>query len=357
MIKTGQQLSTEALKELNKFQKGERKLLKTGRKYIDSHLGGILPRSGILIGAKSGGGKTVEYQRVVKGILENQQDVVILNFMLEMSFLDMTIRDIHALTKKKKSKIISETLSEEEKEIVRLYHEGMKDGRQFYVQDDVSADDFYSIAREFCLQHKDKEYCVIGLDHLILIGGDQALSKMAKYTNKLRKEFPNFYFIYLSQLNRSDHGTAGERNNSMVPTTSLVYGSSEMEFLVSLVVIISNPFKQGVIEYMKFKPERYEEYKEFYSDVDGKGFTSFNTAGNLFFHVCKIRESDNIYDNLYIERMSLSDEEYNKMKQDAEKDKPVSTIQTFDMPVFTSASSSAINGLSWNKGEDDDTPF
>lgn len=356
MIKTGAELSKEALQELNKFQKGDRKLLKTGRKYIDSHLGGILPRSGVLIGAKSGNGKTVEYQRVMKGILENQQDVVILNFMLEMSFLDMTIRDIHVLTKKKKSKIISETLTDEEKEIVRQYHEGMKDGRQFYVQEDVTADEFYNITREFCLQNKDKQYCVVGLDHLILVGGDNALSKMARYTNKLRKEFPNFYFIYLSQLNRSDYGTTAERSNSMVPTTSLVYGSSEMEFLVSLVVIISNPFKQGVLEYMKFKPERYEEYSKFYSDVDTKGFVSFNTIGNMFYHVCKIRESDNIYDNLYVEQMELNEQEFLKMKQEAEKEKP-SIPSSFDMPVFT-PTSSAITKTSWGKSESgDNVPF
>lgn len=351
MVKTGGELSTEALKELNKFQKGERKLLKTGRDYIDNHLGGILPRSGILIGAKSGGGKTVEYQRIIKGILENQEDVVVLNFMLEMSFLDMTIRDVHTLTKKKKSKIITETLTDEEKEVVKLYHESMKDGRQFYVQDDISADSFYDLVREFCLEHKDKQYCVIGLDHLILVGGENALSKMAKYTNKLRKEFPNFYFIYLSQLNRSDYGTTAERSNSMIPTTSLVYGSSEMEFLVSLVVIMSNPFKQGVTEYMKFKPERYEEYSKFYSEIDSKGFVSFNTLGNMFYHVCKIRESDNMYDNLYVERMELNEQEFSKMKQDVQK-----VENKIGIPVFqTSSSQSVLHTLQW--GKDEDEPF
>lgn len=355
MIKTGKELSIEALKELNKFQRGERKLLKTGREYIDNHLGGILPRSGILIGAKSGGGKTVEYQRIMKGILENQQDVAILNFMLEMSFLDMTIRDIHTLTKKKKSKIISEGLTEEEKEIVKLYHEGMKDGRQFYVQDDISSNDFYQLTREFCLQHKDKQYCVVGLDHLILVHGDDALSKMVKYTNKLRKEFPNFYFVYLSQLNRNDYGTSGERSNAMIPTTSLVYGSSEMEFLVSLVVIISNPFKQGILEYMKFKPERYEEYSKFYSDVDSKGFTSFNTLGNMFYHVCKIRESDNIYDNLYVEQMDLNEQELLKMKQDTQKPEDNFKAPSFETPVFN-GTNNAINNLSWGKGGED-MPF
>lgn len=354
MIKSGEELSELALKELNKFQIGKRKLLKTGRKYIDNHLGGILPRSGVLCGTKSGGGKTVEYQKIMKGILENQQDVVILNFMLEMSFLDMTIRDIHTLTKKKKSKIISETLTDEEKEIVKLHHEGMKDGRQFYVQDDVTADDFYTLTREFCLKHQDKQYCVVGLDHLILVGGDNALSKMAKYTNKLRKEFSNFYFIYLSQLNRSDYGTTAERSNSMIPTTSLVYGSSEMEFLVSLVVIISNPFKQGVLAYMKFKPERYEEYKEFYTETDSKGFTSFDTIGNMFFHVCKVRESDDPYDNLYIERMDLPKEQLDKMKQSVEEIKSSPVVSA---PVFNSSATPVFNPLNGFKGTDfDDNP-
>lgn len=354
VIKTGEELSKEALKELKKFQTGERRLLKTGRPYIDSHLGGVLPKSGVLLGAKSGVGKTVEYQKIMKGILDSQKNAVILNFMLEMSFLDLTVRDIHTLTRKKKSKILTEEFAEEEREIVRNYHGGMKDGRQFFVQEDVTADDFYQLTREFCIAHKDKDFCVIGLDHLILVGGDDALRKMARYTNKLRKEFHNFYFIYLSQLNRSDQGTVGERSNLMIPTTSLIYGSSEMEFLVSIVAFITNPFKQGVMEYMKFKPERYEEMREFYSDVDQKGFVSFNTLGNIFFHVCKVRESDNSYDNLYIEKMEVSEEEITKMKQSIVSEKK-EEFSVMDIPTFPIVD--AITNSSWGELSKDDVPF
>ena len=57
-IKRAGQLATEAFTYLNKIQKGEKQLLKTGDEAIDCHITGLLPSDCILYAANSGIGKT-----------------------------------------------------------------------------------------------------------------------------------------------------------------------------------------------------------------------------------------------------------------------------------------------------------
>ena len=325
-IKTAENLSTEAFEQLNKLQTGEHKLIKTGRPYIDKHLKGMLPSSVVLLGAPSGTGKTLESQRIMKGILstevnEQADEYVSLEFMLEMKFLDLILRDANSMLDKKKSDILSKPFTESEREVMREYYEGLKDGRRFIVDETVDTEEFLEISRNFCKKNKNKKGIIILIDHLLLVtsaNGEDPLKKIAEYTNVLRKEFENVYFLYLSQLNRDSYSEIKDKSNAMVPNVTNIYGSSHFEFLSAYAIIMFNPFKLGVEHYMKVKQDRYPEFSEYLCEVDSKGKASFKTLGNMFYHLVKIRESDVIYDNLYIERMKLSEEQLSKMSMDME---------------------------------------
>jgi hypothetical protein len=337
-IKTASELSSEAFRQLNRIQTGKQKMLLTGRPYLDNHLGGILPSSVILLGAPSGIGKTFESQRIMKGIMSTDvnrdaDDYVSLEFMLEMKFLDLILRDANSKLGKKKSDILAETFTEQEKAVMKEYHETLKDGRRFIVDESVDSKEFLEICRNFCQSNKDKKGIIILLDHLLLVTGaekgEDPLKKVSEYTNILRKEFDNVYFLFLSQLNRESYSDIKEKSNNMVPNVTHIYGSSHFEFLSSFAVIMFNPFKLGVDQYMKVKRDRYPDLEEFATGPDHNGKVHFNTLGNMFYHLVKIRESDEIYNNLYIERMNLSDEQLSSMKMDSEvKDDNESVVST-----------------------------
>lgn len=333
-------LAKEAFKDLKQFQIGEKKLVKTRRDYIDCHIGGLKPSDLVLIGAKSGVGKTYELMKILKGILDSEinplaTNFVSLEFTLEMKFLDLILRDTHGITNKSKKDILTQEFTEEEKKLVEEYYNSLKDGRRFIVQETVTAKEWFDICDEFCKDNADKSAIIISIDHLVLIlgeGNSNPLVDVSTYTNILRKRYANVYFIYLTQFNRT--GEIKEKSNIMIPKASEVYGSSHFEFLSAYIVALSNPFKSGIEEYMKVKKDRYPELEEFLTAPNEKGFCSFKTLGNMFIHVIKIRESDNPYMNLTIEKMKISEEQLEKMKMDVDKEDNFAIEGFEDIPNF-----------------------
>lgn len=145
----------------------------------------------------------------------------------------------------------------------------------------------------------------------------------------------------LSQVNRTYYSNEPkERSNSNVPTTSMIYGASHFEFLSSYIIGIVNPFKTfGIMEYMKLKEDRYPELAEFATTEDKKGYVSYNTVGNIFYHILKLRDSDYAFDTLHIEKMDLSKEQLDKMKQSI--DDKIKTVETISLPTFENFNSTA----------------
>lgn len=346
-IKLFSELSTEAFKELHKFQKGERKLIKTGIDGIDKHIGGLLPSNLILLASNSGVGKTHTYQEIFNNFLDTDinpeaKDFVTLEYQLEMKSLDLVLREVHNRIDKRKSEILTTPFTKEEKKEVALYFDSIRDNRRHIVEESVTTKEFLEITDDFCEKHKDKKAVIIGIDHLLLVLAadkvEDPLAKIAEYTNILRKKHPNAYFLYLSQLNRINHANIQERSNLMVPTVASIYGSSHFEFLSAYVIIMMNPFKMGVNEYMKVQQGRYPDLSDYMTEPNEKGYVSFNSPGCIFYHLVKARESDCPYDNLWIREMYLSDEQKERIIMDSEARRPESKQVQFEMPVFNTQS-------------------
>ncbi len=341
-IKRAGQLATEAFTYLNKLQQGDKQLLRTGDEAIDCHITGLLPSDCVLYAANSGVGKTKMLYDTLDQILDDKinpdaKNIKTLEFQLEMKFLNRILRDTNKLTSKKKSEILTNEFTDEEKEVVKKYYESLQDDRRYICEESVTVKEFYEMTKTFCELNKESSALVICIDHCLLLKKDDAfqdpLEALTSYINQLRKEFKNVYFLLLSQMNRGSLVNIKDRDNSMIPTTAMIYGSSHFEFLCSYIVVLVDPFRLGVNSYLKVNPDRYEWLKDDMQDEDKNGKVSFNTLSNMFKFVLKTRESDHPYKNLFIKKMELTAEQFEKMKQSVE----VKTdVPSFSTPIFNS---------------------
>lgn len=330
---------TEALKDLKKLQSGEDTLLRTGDEMIDSHLGGLLPGDVVVLGGRSGTGKSEKLYKLINQSLDENinphaKDYVSIEYSMEMKMLNKTVREIHRLTGKAKSKILTEEFTPEEKKIVAEYYKSLKDDRRKVVQEPVTPEEYYQMTREFCVNNADKRAIIISSDHILLHTGSdkfKVLEKITEYTNLLKLEFKNTYFILLTQLNRSSYPEVKERNNKMRPDNTWMYGSSFMEHIASYIIIIENPFSLGVSEYLSVTDKRYDYLREFYTEPNSTGKLAFKTLGNLFFFITKVRDSDNMWKNLFIEEMDLTKDQLTLMQ--SEVDSKVDENKIFDIPM------------------------
>ena len=344
-IKKAGDLATNAFQYLHKLQTKEKPIVKTGQEFIDVHLQGVLPSDVILYAGNSGTGKTKLLYDTLDSILDenvnkNASNFVTLQYELEMKFLNKILRDSHSLTKLKKSQILSQEFNEEEKEIIKRYYEGLKDNRRFICEETINTDDFLKMTDEFCALNKSKDAIWVTLDHCLLVQKsnphEDVAERLTSHINTLRKKYTNVYFILLSQNNRSSMAVIKDRDNAMIPTTAIIYGSSHFEFLASFIVVITDPFKLGINSYLKVNPDRYDWLSEYMEEPDKNGKVSFSTLANHFIWTLKTRESDEPYKNLHIRPMTITQEQKEKMKQSVDKTNNISFTSTpsFQTPIF-----------------------
>ena len=111
-----------AFQYLHKLQTKEKPIVKTGQEFIDTHIQGILPSDVILYAGNSGTGKTKLLYDTLDSILDTNVNKDALNYVtlqyeLEMRFLNKILRDSHSITKRKKSEILSQEFTEDEREL------------------------------------------------------------------------------------------------------------------------------------------------------------------------------------------------------------------------------------------------
>lgn len=354
-IKPLSELVKDALVKLKRFQNGDEKLLRVGYDFLDDHMGGLLPGSIITIAGSSGTGKTYLAHKIIENIMstsvnEDAKDFVSLEYSFEMLMLNKVMRTINQQTKLTRQQILTQQFDVDSAQKVKSYYENLKDDRRFVCQDPLTVDEWYKETRSFCQAHKDKKAIIVSIDHLILFKGSEKqknIEKATDYQNELKLEFNNLYLFDLSQLNReSNFSGVKDRSNDVVPNSTWIYASSLIEMVSDYIIIIANPFKSGMTEFMSFNPSRYEYLSEFYAGEDAKGRQSFSTVGNLFYFVTKVRDSDIPYKNIFIEKMDITDETLEKMKQSVVVEKP----PVLDIPVF----GNTLNTIGWG---DEESPF
>lgn len=375
-IKPLKQLAKEAFQDLAKIQRGEKKLVKTGFEIIDQNIGGLLPGDLIVYSGLSGHGKSETLFRTKRNILdtninEEAGDYVFLDMSLEMKVFNIILREVNNITHKKKSDILFQEFTEEEKEKVSLYYDSLSDERQYINQSPATPMEFYNACMAFMEEHKDKKAVFVTIDHMLLLSGSdkqKTIEATVEYINQLKLRFHNAYFILVSQLNRGILGRVKEKDNNAAPNAADLFASSFLDQIASYNVIIYDPYKTGIEQYMKVNPNRYSYLSDHFGDEDSKGRVSFNTQNRIFYHLEKARESDNPYKNIHIVEKEVNEEQKEMLKQpemssktpnfslkpeQGKKEMPIFEEPKFDTEKFKTSPEDAFG----EEDGDDSAPF
>ncbi len=338
-IKKLAQQAKQEFQNLGKYQRGKFKPVVTGREWLDDIFGGLLPNEIVAIAGSSGGGKTFELQRVKNNIMDvnlnpDANDFVWLDNSLEMKLISNIIRDLNTKLKKSKRKILLEEFTDEEKLLVEDYYKNLTDGR-FYINEEADdAATFEEGCREFLDFHKDKKGVFISIDHIALQRGSNdgkknTIDDIIEAINRIKKDYPNVYFIILSQLNRGILGRTKEKDAIAMPNRSDLYQSDTIFHIADYVYVSHNPNRLGINLFSKVNKEVYSYLEEHFGEVKGnKAF--FKTFGKIFFIVLKSREASVMFKDIFIEDIEFEGKEnFRALENDID-----TSGDTEDVPIF-----------------------
>lgn len=328
-IKPVSKVAEEAFIRLKKYQTGKFTPVVTGREWLDDIFGGLIPGDIVTIGAASGGGKTFELQRIRNVVMNknfnpNAGNFVWLDNSLEMRFMSLMLRDLKRVMGKSKKKILLHEFTEEEKQLCRDYNSSLNDGRFFINEETDSAESFETGVRAFLEEHRDKDGVFISIDHIALQkaktdGKKNVIDDIIDCINRLKKEFPNSYWIILSQLNRNILLRNKERDSSAQPDRGDFYQSDTIFHVSDYVYVTHNPFRHKINEFMRVNPDTYSYLSEHFTKEE-KGKVSFKTFARVFYFVLKSREAEVVFNDIFIEEIEFEGKEEMRKFEDVQPD-------------------------------------
>lgn len=286
---------TDVYNNIRAYQTGRMRPASTGFTYLDKALlGGLYPQHAIAIGARPGVGKSYLAQMIMGNVMDpkvNPQatDYAWLRCEFEMNPMDIMLR---SLSRKMGMDVESLLLRDPDEDTLRRMQEHLREensSRVTYVPRQVSVDDLRRFLwEEYMPSVRDRRLVVVSIDHaaLILGGGDQKRNIDALMTmcNQAKLEFPNIFFLIISQLNREIEGRRDPKE--MAPRQSDFYQSDTLGQLCTAMVALNIPYRYGYPSYMVFPKGWYGYLDRFKTDPG----TSFRTEGLIFHHVVKVRQ-------------------------------------------------------------------
>lgn len=350
-IKPYREVAQEAMKEINAYQKGDVKPIKTGRPWLDNYFP-VLPGNIITISAGSGVGKSYELQKMVNNIFrlnENAENFVHLNISLEMTVRSLLLRDLANKTGIAKKDIIANPFTVEEQMLVDEYMKSIDDDRRHIFQEKLTPSLYKTGVRAFLEKHKEKELVIISIDHMALIAADgnesrnQVMEFIVTESNELKLEYNNVLFVYLSQTNSDLASRAQDGSNFSAPRQGDLYYSGFTFQISDYVVMIVNPGSMGIREYLKLDPSRYPNLSKYFLRPDKKGRVSLETYGVVYYHLMKIREKEGWVVDIFAEDLNIPNLEETRSKLRQEE----AELPSVPMPSFMTPAISDTKGPSF----------
>lgn len=359
----------DALQEIDDFQTGVKKIIKTGRAYLDD-IFPIVNGTVATISAPSSVGKTYELLKIANNVLDKQlnpssDNYVLLMITLEMKIFNIVLRSLNKRLSKRKIDIISEKFTDEERALVEEWKKYNSDDRQFLSQERVTPESFRRECTKFIESHSDKETVFICYDHLALTSSDNGNSNknntieaIMEVVNDLKMKYPNVVFFLVSQTNSDIQKRAEERSHRSQPIQSDLYYSGFTFQISDYVVVLVNPLKLGIQSYSRVVMDRYPNLINYFIDEDDKGKASLETFGVVYYHLLKCRESeDGMFLDIYAEDLRIEGlEEERKRKREDKVSNLVAPPVFNSPPTFDSTKSNAMHKASWGK-DNNGTPF
>lgn len=359
-IKSLNDVLYENMADLAAYQSGQVKPVPTGREWLDEIFNGLLPGDIVGIAGGSGAGKTHEVQELKSFIMDktknqDSSEFVWCDFSLEMRSMSTAVRDLNAVLKKSKKKILTEDFTEQEKEVVKDYYDNKTDGRFFIEEEVPTPDQFEEAVVEFLEEHKDKKAVFITIDHIALLktSGDKksAVDGTVEVINRVKKIYKNTFWFILSQLNRNIEGRVLEKNVNAMPNRGDIYQSDTLFQVCDYLYVVHNPYKLGIKAFGRVNKEAYIHLYDHFTEVKGN-MASFDTLGRIFYIVLKMREAEPMFKNIYIKDLNIPGIERYRVEE--EKAVKVTTAPKFDTPVvdMTSKPGSMNKFAGWDKKEE-----
>jgi replicative DNA helicase len=363
------EVALQSFKDLKKYQLGKNKPVKTGREWLDDIFGGLLPGDITTIAGASGGGKSFEVQRVKNFVMnveknEEAEEYIWLDYAWEMRFMSNILRDLNRDLKKTKKEILTKEFTEEEKELVKNYSDNLSDGRFFINEETITPKVFEREAREFLDNHKDKKAVFISIDHIALAMDENGEKKntvdnIIEIINRLKKLYPNTYWIVLTQMNRNILGRIKDKDINAMPNRSDIFQSDSMFFISDYLYVCHNPYRLGIKQFSRVNSEAYDYLeKHFCEEKNGKA--SFDTLGKMFYIVLKSRESDVMFKDIFIEDVGVKDKEkYRDIPEESDAPKRVYEIPSdlFAKPMVVEVEAPVPLGTLQDAFGDENAPF
>ena len=322
----------------------------------------VLRREGS-INITGNSGKSFELQRVKNNIMnpavnKDAAQFVWLDNSLEMKLISNMIRDLNGLLKKSKKKILTESFTEEEKNLVRDYSNTLSDGRFFINEEADDAITFEKGIREFLDNHKNKKAVFISIDHIALQKGandskKSAIDDIIESINRIKKDYKNVYFFVLSQLNREILRRIKEKDPISMPNRSDLYQSDTIYHISDYLYVTHNPNRLGITLFSKVNKEVYSYLAEHFGEVKGSK-ASFTTFGKIFQIILKSREAAVMFKDIYIEDIEFEGKDSFVPVETAEEGSE--EIPVFDSMKEMPQNNNTLNNIAWKNHFEEDEP-
>lgn len=281
MMKTRYEQFVEGKQYIEDFRSNKVPTLITSIPSLNAHLGeGIEFGTTLVVGSRSGGGKTTLKDQLVKDAINrnlNNKPISVLDFSYEMPGRDLAIRAFISATQSSKKHLIvrNKALSNSHEKAIDETIEMYRNARIKVIDEPT---DIYNMERLMYIYMEDEKKVVkdplflFTVDHSILtrnLPGDSTfdtLHKLGELATKVRKQ-GNVIFIILSQLNRSIEEPIRSKPGTAAnyPNSADLYGADALLQHADMLILIDNPAMRDLLTYGPLKIELTEPIHRYYS--------------------------------------------------------------------------------------------
>ncbi len=307
LIKTSKEVILDASREIAKYQSGELRPIKTRHSHFNQNtMGGIFPGMIIVIAGIAQMGKTFFLDEIEADFFDDKLNPKNDGHILLRCNWEMTVKNLltnrlkSELKISKKDILFNKPTSPKFREIV----EKEMNPNIHYLPDPTSPDIWYKEVQEFAAKFRGKDHILVTLDHLALVEAGilkKGIDTLLGYANKLKKEFSNISFIFISQLNRDIEYRTDIR--FLAPVRSDLYASDAIYHIADIILVKHIPYLLGWEKYMHIQTVDYKHLKKFMNNPHST-HSNFRTKNHIFYHYLKIRDFEDYMQRLHIEKFN-----------------------------------------------------
>lgn len=321
----------DAIRTLNRFQKGDVNPIKTSFDFLnDICLGGLLPNLIISILGRPAHGKTYLASQIKEDILKDTtRDIGLLYYNWEMPAFALLLTQLKKKLNKQYVDILYNEPTEQEQPIYKEVAGEFRDDRLITVERSLTPTEFDYVTRKYVSENLHKEQLFVVVDHIGITKGtnkQQTIFEILEVMNGIKLDYPNkITFIVLGQLNREIEKLWRTRDINPINlrvTSEYVYGADAIMQYSDVIVASVIPSRAGLEEYCTIHRERnphLEDHILISDKSSNKDYVRLKGLNRVYFDTLKKRLDDGS-PSLYCQIINKEQEELIEAYAYAEED-------------------------------------